>query len=116
MNDAEAFALRSLDRAREFEQRALEPRILLILGDVAAHREPSKIDEAETRYRRALGLAEEMGMRPLAGFCRLALGVLYRRLGRTSEARAELATAAGLFRTMEMTYWLARAEDALIEL
>jgi hypothetical protein len=58
-------------------------------------------------------LAEELGMRLLAAHCHLGLGTLYQKVGRTEEAQAELTTAAEMYRAMEMTFWLAKAEAAL---
>jgi Flp pilus assembly protein TadD len=55
-------------------------------------------------------------MRPLQGHCHLGLGTLYAKLGRSELARAELSTAIALSRTMEMTFWLARAAEALVQL
>jgi hypothetical protein len=52
-------------------------------------------------------------MRPLAAHCHLGLGTLYQKSGRHADARAELATAAEMYRAMEMPYWLVKAEAAL---
>ena len=59
-------------------------------------------DEAESRYREAQTLAEELRMRPLQAHCRLGLGKLYRRTGRAQEARFELSAAVAMLRAMEM--------------
>jgi hypothetical protein len=40
---------------------------------------------------------------------------VYATIGRRTEARAELATAIDLYRTMEMTFWLPQAEAALAQ-
>src|SRR5262249_38763998 len=85
-------------------------------GEIAAHADPCPVDQAESYYRQALALSEELGMRPLVAHCHLGLGSLYQRGGRPDEARAELSTAIELYRAMEMTYWLARAEAALAQL
>ena len=61
----------------------------------------------------ALALAEEMGMRPLVAYCHFGLGTLYQRVGRNEQAQAELATAAEMYRAMEMTFWLETVEAAL---
>jgi hypothetical protein len=55
-------------------------------------------------------------MRPLQAQCRLGLGRLYRRVGRTDEARAALNVAVDLYLSMEMRHWLpvAEAERAAI--
>jgi hypothetical protein len=52
-------------------------------------------------------------MRPLAAHCHRGLGALYGKLGRHEQARAALTTAAAMYRAMEMTFWLERAEAQL---
>jgi hypothetical protein len=52
-------------------------------------------------------------MRPLQAHCHLGLGTLYQKTERDHEAQAELAAAAEMYRSMEMTFWLERAEEAL---
>ena len=52
-------------------------------------------------------------MRPLQAHCHLGLGTLYTKTDRPEQARAELSTAIALYRAMEMTFWLPRAEAAL---
>jgi hypothetical protein len=43
----------------------------------------------------------------------LGLGTLYAKLGRRQQARAELSGAIGLYRTMDMIFWLPQAETTL---
>ena len=83
---------------------------------VAAHREPPDIEPAETHYRQAVVLAEELGMRPLVAHCHLGLGKLYVRTGQREQAQKHLATAAVMYRDMDMTYWLEKAEQEVKEL
>jgi hypothetical protein len=60
-------------------------------------------------------LADELGMCPLTAHCHLGLGTLCARTGRREQARAELSAAMALYRTMDMPFWLARAEAALAQ-
>ena len=55
-------------------------------------------------------------MRPLVAHCHLGLGTLYQKIDRDEQAQVELATAAELYRGMEMAFWLERAETALARL
>jgi hypothetical protein len=55
-----------------------------------------------------LALATEVGMRPLVAHCHLDLGRLYRHTGGQARAREHLATAATLYREMDMSFWLAQ--------
>ena len=60
-----------------------------------------------------MALATELEMRPLVAHCHLGLGTLYRRRGDRVKAQKHLMTAAGMYREMDMGFWLARAESAL---
>lgn len=64
---------------------------LPIYGGTLGVQNSSKTREVPTRFRQAL--AEQRGMRPLVGHCRLSLGNLYRRAGK-QEAQKHLTTAA----------------------
>ncbi len=54
-------------------------------------------------------------MRPLIAHCRKGLGALYGRTGREKKGREELAAAMDMYREMEMTFWLEKAEAAMVE-
>ena len=88
---------------------------LYLLGESVAQADPPEVEQGERYYQDALALADELGMRPLVAHCHLGLGTLYRQIGRDAEARAELATAAEMFRGMEMLYCLEKAERAFPE-
>jgi tetratricopeptide (TPR) repeat protein len=109
------YACQALDLARQQRARGEETLALFQLGAVHAHASPPDVRQAKKRYREALALAEKLGMRPLQAHCRLALGTLYRQLGRREEAKAALSAAIELYRAMEMTFWLPQAEAALAE-
>jgi predicted ATPase/class 3 adenylate cyclase len=108
-------ATRALDLTRQRKQRGQEAYALRLFGEIHAHRDPPEVEQAEAHYRLALALAEELGMRPLAAHCHLGLGDLYRKAGRPEPARAELSTAVSMYRDMEMTFYLSRAEAALAD-
>jgi tetratricopeptide (TPR) repeat protein len=110
MADALSVAGRALAQARKYKERGYEAWALRLLGEIATQTDPPEADQSERHYRQALALADELGMRPLVAHCHLGLGALYQKLGRGDEARAELSTAAEMYRAMEMTFWLARAE------
>jgi tetratricopeptide (TPR) repeat protein len=81
-----------------------------LLGDIATHPDHFDADSGEAHYRQALALAEPRSMRPLVAQCHLGLGKLYRRTGKTEQAREHLTTARTMCREMEMQFWLAQAE------
>jgi len=106
-------ALHALDLSRKYKERGHEAWALRLLGEIHTHQAPPHVEEAEAYYRQAFVLAEELGMRPLLAHCHLGLGSLYRQVGRSEQARAELSKAIELFRSMEMTFWVNRAETGL---
>jgi tetratricopeptide (TPR) repeat protein len=106
-------SLESLHYARERKERACEAWAMRLLGTIASRRDRPDVAVAESHYRAARALAEELGMRPLVAHCHFGLGELYARIGKRLEARAELTVAADLYRAMGMTFWLPRAETAL---
>jgi class 3 adenylate cyclase/tetratricopeptide (TPR) repeat protein len=115
MDDARALAVRAHELSREHKERGWEAYALRLLGEIAAQRDPPEIEPAEAYYRQACTLADELGMRPLVAHCHLGLGTLYRTIGRVEQARAELSAAIELYRIMEMTFWLPRAEALLAQ-
>jgi class 3 adenylate cyclase/tetratricopeptide (TPR) repeat protein len=111
--DAAAFASRAMTFAREHGQRGYEAHVLRLLGEIAA--DPGALDRevAEGRYREAMTLAHQLGMRPLLSRCHLALGMLYGQTENRREAREHLTTAAAMYREMHMRFWLEQAEIQL---
>jgi tetratricopeptide (TPR) repeat protein len=112
-DDAFQTAQRALNLSREHKERGHEAWALRLLGEIAARRDPSDVEKAETFYQQALALADELGMRPLLAHCHLGLGTVHAATGQREQARADLATAIELFRAMEMTFWLPQAEAAM---
>jgi tetratricopeptide (TPR) repeat protein len=104
-DDVLAHVLDLLKRQGHVSYRALKRRF----------DDPPEVAPAETAYQHAIALAEELGMRPLQAHCHLGLGKLYGKMGRHDKARRELLAAIDLYRAMEMTLWLPRAEAALAE-
>jgi class 3 adenylate cyclase/tetratricopeptide (TPR) repeat protein len=108
-----------LDEAQRLGDRAVESsrshlgfaaHELHLLGDIATHPERFDAETGEAHYRKALALAEPRGMRPLIAHCHLGLGKLYWRTGTREQAQEHLTTAITMYREMDMTYWLEKAE------
>jgi class 3 adenylate cyclase/tetratricopeptide (TPR) repeat protein len=115
LEEAHAVAERAWALAREHQERGHQAYVLCLLGKIASHRERPDSEQAETHYRQALTLAEELGMRPLMAHCHLGLGMLYHKIDRREQARDELSTAIELYQAMEMTFWLPQAEAGLAQ-
>jgi tetratricopeptide (TPR) repeat protein len=112
--EARAQVEQSLVLARAHPQQGWDAWDLKLLGDMHAHRalngELSGAAQSIEAYRQALELAMELGMRPLAAHCHLGLGKLHKRSGEREEARVHLATAAALYREMDMRFWLEQTD------
>ena len=83
---------------------------LNLLGDIVIHPDRFNVKQAETHYRKALALAEPRGMRPLIAHCYFGLSKLYQRIGNREQAREHLTIAAGMYREMDMRFYLEQAE------
>ncbi len=114
--EAVEMAGRALGFAREGGWRGYEAYAIRLLGEIVAHPDPPDAEAAEGHYRQAMGLAEELGMRPLLAHCHFGLGALYRRIGKRQEAQEHLSTATTMYREMDMRFWLEKAEAELKEL
>jgi tetratricopeptide (TPR) repeat protein len=99
---ASQLAERALHVSREHKERGHEAHALRLLGEIESRDDPPDVEKAEAYYRQALGLAEELGMRPLGAQCHSGLGRLYRSTGNGQKAEECLTTAAGLVRAMDM--------------
>jgi tetratricopeptide (TPR) repeat protein len=115
VGEASALAARLLSLSHTHTGQGYRAHAHRLLGEVARRREPPDIDQAATHYRQALTLGEDVGMRPLVAHCHLGLGTLYVKSGAREQARAELYAAIELYRAMDMTFWLPRAEAALAQ-
>ena len=102
----------ALEVSRTQKERGHEAYALRLLAEIAAHREPLDVEAAAAAYRLALGLTEELGMRPLMAQCHLGLGRLGRRVGEHELAERHLTAASALFREMGMSHWLEKVEAA----
>jgi tetratricopeptide (TPR) repeat protein len=113
LEKADVLAERALKIAKEHKEHAHEAWALKLLGDVALGHKPSKTQQAESYYRNASALSLELGMRPLQAHCHLGLGKVYAAVGDAKKARAEMAAAIDLYRSLEMNLWLVRTNTVL---
>ena len=83
---------------------------LHLLGDIATHPDQFDAEQGEVQYRKALALAEQLGMRPLIAHCHLGLGKLYRRASKQKQAHEHLTTATTMYGQMDMRFYFEQAE------
>ena len=108
--EAEALARTVLGVSRESKDRGSEAWLRCLLGDLLAR---ASSMQAEDSYREALALAQDLGMRPLQAHCYFGLGQVHAQCGKAPLAQSELHAATELYRTMSMSFWVAKAEIAL---
>jgi tetratricopeptide (TPR) repeat protein len=113
--EAGQYARQALDLARQHKARGNEAHALHQLGVVRAHAAPPDVVQAASSYQQALGLADELGMRPLVAHCHRGLGTLYAATGEREQARTALSTAIEMYQAMDMTFWLPQTEAALAQ-
>jgi class 3 adenylate cyclase/tetratricopeptide (TPR) repeat protein len=75
-----------------------------------------QIQQTMQSYRQAIEQATDLGMRPLLAHCHMGLGEVYAKKGFSEEARSELVAAIELYRSMDMGFWLPKAESALAQI
>ena len=112
-DDGVAVAQDAVDLAHRQKERGNEAWVLRLLGDIAAHLDPSDPESAQGHYTQALARADELGMRPLAAHCHLGLGKLFHSTGDGATAAEHLTIAATMYREMDMSFWLEQAEADL---
>jgi len=74
------------------------PYALHLRGEITAHPDRWRPEEAEECYCRALAISEPGGVGPLVAHCHLGLGKLYQRTGKREEAQRHLTTATTMYR------------------
>jgi hypothetical protein len=108
--DAATVAEQALALAREHGERGYEARALWLLADIALRSDPPATERVMEHATRALALADELEMRPLAAHCHLMIGRVSSRQGKRDGADRHLGAAAALFREMNMAPWLSEVE------
>ena len=110
LTDALPLAQVFVELTRAVKARGTYAWALRLRAEIAVHLDPPEVEAARAALDEALGLARELGMRPLEGRCHLLLGQLHRRLGAHGAAEAALTVARTIFRELGMAEWLRRAE------
>jgi class 3 adenylate cyclase/tetratricopeptide (TPR) repeat protein len=113
VEQAKRTADHALSLARERRERGFEAWILRLEAEISGA--SGRSDEADAVYRAALAGATELEMRPLIAHCHLGLGRLYQRTGTREQAQEHVATAATMYREMDMRFWLEKSEAEMKE-
>jgi tetratricopeptide (TPR) repeat protein len=111
--EAQRHADRALDSARRYHDRGTEAWIHWLMGELALDTAPAA---AVTSLGQALGLAEELQMRPLVAHAHLGLGKIAARDGKRETALSHFTTAWSLYSEMQMERGAADALGRLTQL
>ncbi len=114
IDEAAGMATRAAELAAKRGFRGSEARASILLGEICARRDPPEVARADDHYQQALALSDKLGMRPLVAHCHLDLGALYRC--KRHQAQEHLAAASGMYREMDMGFYVAEAKAALANL
>jgi class 3 adenylate cyclase/tetratricopeptide (TPR) repeat protein len=102
-------AAKALRLATEQKERGNVVYATRLFAAIRASEQPGS-PEVAARYREALQLARELGMRPLIAHCHTGLAQHYARVSARRQARQHHAAAAALYRAMGMRHWLGQLE------
>lgn len=116
LDEAALLAQRAFDVSKLHKERGHGALALKLGADIARRRVPADIEQVEARYREALTLAEDMGMRPLQAHCHRGLAKVHAAAGAQDRARAEFSAALELYRAMAMISWQTRTEKSLSQI
>jgi tetratricopeptide (TPR) repeat protein len=114
--EAREEAERALRISRTAGERAAEPYALVALGRVLLASDSADVETVSARYLQGLAIAEELDMRPMTAYCHFDLGRLHAKVGDRGKAREHFASAATMYREMDMQSLLQRAEAELASL
>jgi len=113
LDEARENAQRALLSATEHMERGYEGWALRLLAETALRSATADISQVGDVARRALAVAQGLGMRPLAAHAHFVLGRSLAVAGDVERARDHLSAAVGLLESMNMQRWLGPARDAL---
>lgn len=109
-DEAAGIAARALEHSTQRKEHGTRAWAFWLLGRIASSRALPDVAIAFEHYRRALALAGERDMRPLAAHCNLGMGELLASTGRQGHARDAFAQAGRLYEGMGMSYWTERVQ------
>jgi tetratricopeptide (TPR) repeat protein len=106
IDDAADCARKAVSFAQDQQERANEAEALRLLGDIALRRRGGgDMQVATERYRQAMAIGTELGLRPLLARCHVGIGKAQLRMDDAASARKHLIAARDMFGAMQMRYW-----------
>ncbi|MBC2717816.1 MAG: hypothetical protein HF978_21135 [Desulfobacteraceae bacterium] len=106
----------TLTLSRKIDSKYIEAKSLILKGRISGKMTPSEMDTAENNILDGLESLETMKLKPDTAQGYLYLGELYADNGQKEKAFENLTKAEGMFKEMEMDYWLERTKKILVRL
>jgi hypothetical protein len=94
----------------------MEGKSLVWQGKILGKAGPSQSDGAEEYILQGIKILEELQARPLCAQGYLCAGELYADMDQSEKALDNLKKAQGMFKEMEMDYWLCKIQVILEKL
>ena len=118
------FALGDIESALDCVNKALklaldnnekwgEGQSRIWLGRILAKSDPSQRDKAEESILKGINILEELRLKSLYSVGYLFLGEVYADIGQKDKALETLKKAEGMFKEMQMDYWLTKTQEVL---
>ena len=90
--------------------------VLIVLGRIFGKSDPPQTDNAEESILKGIKILENLKIKLYYAPGYYYLGELYADTGQKDKALETLKNAEGMFREMEMNYWLGKTKEVLTRL
>ena len=104
MDQTIRIAHQALRNSIDYQQRGAGAWTHWLLGEINTRANDLRL--AQDHYEEFITLASELGMAPLLAHCHFALGKGNGRASKNERSREHLVAAAGLYRSLEMPFWI----------
>lgn len=99
--------------AKDRQEKSYEGISRAWLGKILGRIDPSQSDKGEQQIVQGIQISNELKMKPFSAQGLLYLGELYVDNDQIEKALENLKKAEGMFREMDMDYWLAKTQEVL---
>ncbi|MFC1863650.1 hypothetical protein ACFL1Z_06825, partial [Thermodesulfobacteriota bacterium] len=113
---AQEYFEKFLELSQKNNEKTIEGAAWISLGRVLGKKGPSEFIKAEEYIMKGVKMVSELKIRPHLSRGYLYLGDLYNQIGQKNEASKYLKKAEGMFKEMEMDYYIHKTQDAFIRL
>jgi tetratricopeptide (TPR) repeat protein len=110
------FVENALALSQRFDEKWMEGFSSIWLGRILAKTDASQKEKAEDSILKGIQILEKIQIKPYYSQGYLALGEIHAESGQAEKALKNLKRAEGLFKEMEIDYWLARTREVIEKL